>query len=98
MGGSGSLCEGDPEADKPVLGMQRYWSGCPPYNLPDIQAITQFIDEPLKRSVWSRTSGTAKPGCRSKAIRHAGELGVRFGFPEEEKTNESVCYVLQHGF
>lgn len=93
-----SLCEGDLEADKPLLGMQRYWSGCPPYNVHTIQAITKFINDPLKRSVWSRTPKNAKPGYRSKAIRHAGELGPRFGFPEECETNGSVCYALQYGF
>jgi hypothetical protein len=93
-----SLCEGDPEADKPLLGMRRYWSGNPPYNLHAIQAITKFINDPLKRSVWSRTPKNANPGYRSKAIRHAGELGPHFGFPEEPETNGSVCHALQHGF
>lgn len=83
-----SLCEGDPEADKPLLGMQRYWSGLKPYNQPYIKAITKFIDS---RSVWSPTSKTAKPGYRSRAIRHGT-------FPEDGETNKSVCYALKNGF
>jgi hypothetical protein len=85
-----SLCEGDPEADKPLLGMQRYWSGLKPYNQPYIKEITKFINS-RTTAVWSPTSGTAKPGYRSNAQRHGT-------FPEEELTNKSVCYALRNGF
>jgi hypothetical protein len=84
-----SLCEGDPEADKPLLGMQRYWSGSRPYDQPHIKAITRFIE--TRRVVWSPTGKTAKPGYRSNADRHEG-------FPENDLTNESVCYALANGF
>jgi hypothetical protein len=83
-----SLCEGDPEADKPLLGMRRYWSGLKPYNQHDIKVITKFIES---RRVWSPTSKTAKPGYRSNATRHGT-------FPEDDETNESVCYALKKGF
>jgi hypothetical protein len=88
-----SLCEGDPDADKPLLGMQRYWRGSKPYNQPYINAITQFITR-KGAAVWSPTSKTAKPGYRSNAKRHAGRPD---GFPEEDKTTKSVCYALQNG-
>jgi hypothetical protein len=75
-----SLCEDDPEADKPLFGMERYWRG-PPYDLSYIKAITQFIDPPKKkeRSVWSLTRPTARPGYRSSATRHG--RGVPPHFP-----------------
>lgn len=82
-----SLCEADPEADRPLLGMQRYWSGSRPYDQPYIKAITELIGS---RFVWS-PSTTAPPGWRSNADRHGG-------FPEEKLTNESVCYTLANGF
>ena len=84
-----SLGEGDPEADKPLLGMQRYWTGRRPYNQPDIEAITKFIES--RRAVWSPTSRTARPGYRSNAKRHGD-------FPFDPKTEESECYTLKNGF
>lgn len=83
-----SLCEADPEADRPLLGMQRYWSGSRPYDQPYIKAITQLIGS---RTVWSPSSKTAPPGYRSNADRHGG-------FPTEKLTNQSVCYTLANGF
>jgi hypothetical protein len=83
-----SLCEADPEADRPLLGMQRYWSGSRPYDQPFIKAITEFIG--ARQAVWSPTSAAAAPGYRSNAARHGG-------FPEEDLTNKSVCYALRNG-
>jgi len=84
-----SLCGGDSEADKPLLGMQRYWSGSRPYDQPYIKAIMEFVES--RRTVWAPTPNAAKPGYRSDAKRHGG-------FPEERKSNESVCYALRRGF
>ncbi len=84
-----SLCEADPEADRPLLGMQRYWRGSRPYDQPCIKAITQFIN--ARRTVWSPSNKNALPGYRSNADRHGG-------FPEDDLTNKSVCYALKDGF
>ncbi len=84
-----SLCEDDPNADKPLVGMERYWKDAPPYCDPEIVAGTKFID--TKRSVWSPTKSGAKPGYRSHATHHGK-------FPIDRDTNTSVCFVLEHGF
>jgi hypothetical protein len=85
-----SLCEDDPNADKPLVGMQRYWKDAPPYCDPEIIAVTKFIG--TKRSVWSPTKSGAKPGYRSHA-KHHGTFPV-----DPPDTNASVCFVLKHGF
>jgi hypothetical protein len=87
-----SLCERDPYADRPLVGMQRYWSGSSPYAIPEIEEVTGFIEPPrMIRTVWALTKPNAKPGWRSQAKKH-GE------FPEECYTNGSVCHILSHGF
>jgi hypothetical protein len=88
-----SLCERDRYADKPLVGMQRYWGGTKPYAIPEIQEVTRFIEPPprMKRTVWAQTKPKAKPGWRSQAKKH-GE------FPEECCTNRSVCHILRNGF
>jgi hypothetical protein len=83
-----SLCEEDPEADKPLVGMQRYWSGKRPYDQPYINAVTDFAES--SRTVWAPSANTAKPGYRSDAHRHGG-------FPTDQKTEESTCYALKNG-
>ena len=77
-----ALCEFDPEEDKPLIGMQRYWSGAPPYDaVPSILAVTGTI--PPNARVWSPTHPHAPRGFRASAVRHQG-------FAVEPKTNESV--------
>jgi hypothetical protein len=85
-----SLLEDDPEADKPLFGMQHYWTGLKPYNQPYIEVITKFIGS--RRAVWSPTSRNARPGYRSNAKKH-GDFATK-----DTKTEESVCYALSHGF
>jgi len=84
-----SLCEADPDADKPLLGMQRYWSGEPPYDQPALERVIDFIVS--TRSVWSLTPDDAKCGYRTQAIRHGG-------FPVDPETMESMAYILKQGF
>jgi hypothetical protein len=84
-----SLCEADPNADKPLVGMQRYTSNSAPYTDPDIRAVLEFIQR--TRTVWSPTTSDAKMGYRSQARRHAS-------FPLDTETNSSVCFMLQSGF
>ena len=84
-----SLCDEDPNADKSLVGMQRYWKDVPPYCDQEILAVTKFIG--TKRSVWSPTKSGAKPGYRTHATHHGT-------FPVDPDTNTSVCFVLKHGF
>ena len=88
-----SLCERDRYADRPLVGMQRYWWGTRPYATPEIREVMRFIEPPPRtiRTVWATTKPNAKPGWRSQARKH-GE------FPEEPCTNDSVCHILSHGF
>jgi hypothetical protein len=86
-----SLCEGDSEADKPLVGMQRYWSNKRPYDQPYINSVTQFVTS--ARTVWAPSS--ARPGYRCDAKTHGG--GKPKGFPSEPLTHESVCVALNRG-
>jgi len=83
-----SLCEEDSEADKPLVGMQRYWSRTRPYDQPYINAVTDFVGS--SRKVWSPSRNTAPPGYQTDANRHGD-------FPIDPKTNGSVCYALKNG-
>ncbi len=83
-----SLCEADPNADKPLVGMQRYWNGAP-YIVTEILAVTAFIDS--TRSVWSPANPGADAGYQSNAKMHGR-------FPVEKDTNGSVCFALKDGF
>jgi hypothetical protein len=83
-----SLCEEDSEADKPLVGMQRYWSRTRPYDQPYINAVAEFVGS--SRKVWSPSGNTAPPGYQTDANRHGG-------FPIDPKTNGSVCYALKNG-
>jgi len=84
-----ALCEGDQDADLPLLGMQRYWSGKPPYRLPEIQESIAWIDP--ARAVWSPTPGSALKGYQSGASRH-GRL------PFDPDTDRSIRAILKNGF
>jgi hypothetical protein len=88
-----SLCENDQNADKPLVGMKRYWdgywSGMPPYiRDPDIHAVINLIG---KREVWAPTKQNAPPGWRSRAKKHGK-------FPTEPCTKASVCDIITNGF
>jgi hypothetical protein len=83
------LCEVHPGADKPIVGMQRYWTRDTYKQEREIREVIETIGS--TRSVWSLTPANAPPGYRSQAKRHGG-------FPEEKQTNQSVCYALQSGF
>ena len=77
-----ALCEFDPEDDKPLVAMQRYWTGASPYDVvPNILTVTGTIAPDAR--VWSPTDAHALPGFRANARRHQG-------FAVEPMTNESV--------
>jgi hypothetical protein len=83
------LCEADPDSDKPILGMQRYWSCEPPYLGVDILTITDYIGS--ARAVWSPTTKNANPGYQCSATVHGG-------FPLDSKMRGSARYILVNGF
>jgi hypothetical protein len=82
-----ALCERDFYADKPLVGMQRYWCGKAPYDTPNILTVTRTITPPRER-VWSPTEGGAPPGYRSLAKKHQK-------FALETETNDSVLEFLK---
>jgi hypothetical protein len=66
------VCDPDPNDDKALVGMRRYWSDAKPYKTPDIRAIADFIGE--ARKVLSPTDKKRPPpwGYRCGATRHGG--------------------------
>ena len=82
------LCEEDPNADKPLLGMQRYWSGKAPYKGADILAVTRLADP--TRVAWCPTDDAA-PNWQCEATRHGG-------FPLDQEMEDSSTYLLENGF
>lgn len=82
-----ALCERDSEADRPLVGMYRYWRGTAPYDTPDLKLVTGAIAE--HERVWSPTAMTAPDGHRANARYHVG-------FPVEAETNRSVQHFLRY--
>jgi hypothetical protein len=82
------LCEADPASDKPLLGMQRYWSGNPPYKVADILAVTRLADP--SRVAWCPTDDGAS-GWQCGATQHGG-------FPLDPEMEDSSKYLLKNGF
>ena len=81
-----SLCEDDPNTDKPIVGMQRYWMDQTPYPDPQTKRVKALAGS---RTVWAPSCDS--PGWCSDADRHGG-------FPEDPQTLTSVAYILQSGF
>src|SRR5262245_7818139 len=80
------------EADKPLVGMQRYHSGAPPYDasaFPAIKIVTDFIGSTAHRSIWSECD--APDGCMTKSHRHGD-------FDNDEQTLASLCHIITKGF
>jgi uncharacterized caspase-like protein len=82
---SGAL---EDQANKPIVGLERFYSGQKPYDTPVLTAATKFIKsaEP-RRVVWSSTTG-AEPGFNVVANTHGG-------FAEEPVTQESLLAILK---
>jgi hypothetical protein len=78
------------EADMPIMGMQRFYSGVSPFDAagyPDIEKVRIFIQKP-ECKVWSvELSG---PGRMSRCTRHTD-------FDEEEDTINSLQYIIRQG-
>jgi hypothetical protein len=81
-----ALCERDGDADKALVGMQRYWSGKKPYKTQNIMTVTNTIS--MGERVWSPTPTGAPVGYQANAHEHGG-------FAVEPKTNASVQHFLR---
>lgn len=81
------------EPNKPITGLQRFYSGVPPYDssaYPEIEAVRSYIAADPNRAVWSvadRGSGLA-----SSAKRH-GDFDDK-----DEATMQSLHHILTAGF
>ena len=85
------------EADKPILGMERYLIGDAPfYQQPEtgIPAIRAFFDADPNRKVFSVSVGT--PGFETNSIHH-GEFTNTIP-PQGRATIDSVKFILKNGF
>ena len=78
------------EADMPLVGMERYFSGAWPYERPEIAAVARYLDE--TRRVWTGYSDDPGDGRRSTALKH-GDFD-----DTDEPTRQSLAHLLQHGF
>jgi hypothetical protein len=84
------VCDPDPNDDKALVGMRRYWSDAKPYETPEIRAIADFIGE--ARKVLSPTDKRPLPpqGYRCQAKKHGG-------FPVDPEMMGSMRVMLQGG-
>ncbi len=85
---SGLLEEG--AADQPLIGMARYFSGRPPYDLPEVTEVLDALLPPETR-VWSG-EGSQDAGRRCTATKH-GMID-----DEDAPTLESLTHILANGF
>lgn len=76
----------EPEADTPLLGMQRYHQ-TGPYDFPEVQAVREWIAD---RCIWSVSQGLL-PGLQSTSHKHGA-------FNSDRSTRESVKHILRNGF
>jgi hypothetical protein len=81
-----ALCERDRDADKPLIGMERYWSGKNPYKTQNMITVTKTILKPER--VWSPTPSSAPAGYQANAREHDD-------FAVEPETNASVQHFLR---
>jgi hypothetical protein len=81
------------EVDRPLVGMERYYSGERPYigeGFADIARTRAFLDSIGTRPVWAEMDGG--DGLRCRSHKH-GDFDDR-----DPQTLESVLWLLQHGF
>lgn len=86
-----AICEGDGDGDKPIAGMQRYYSGQPPFGTPDIETVANFLKDPPVKQVWSITTADAPVGYQCSSVHHGG-------FPDDPETQASLKQILTAGF
>ena len=81
------------EVDRPLVGMQRYYSGERPYagaGFADIARTRAFLDGIGARPIWAESDDG--DGLRSRSHKH-GDFD-----DQDSPTLESVLWLLQHGF
>jgi hypothetical protein len=79
-------------SDEPLMGMERYYSGVPPYGqdgIPAISTVTAFLATQPDSLVWSPRTGV--PAASSQATRHGD-------FDDDVATIESVVRIVTSGF
>ncbi len=88
---SGAL-EGD--ADKPIVGMARYYEDDGPYSadaFPEIATVKAFVAGSPNRCVWSKTEEAALSGLQTLSFHHGD-------FDNEDRTLQSLAYICQTGY
>jgi hypothetical protein len=86
------VCE-DADDDTPLVGMERFFTGAQPFlpgAFPAADAVVAFFRDRPNAVVLSDTPPDAGPGRRCRAHHHGG-------FPTEQETLGSVCYLLRTG-
>src|SRR5437870_948373 len=61
------------QSDKPLVGMERFFTGEPPYDraaFPEIADVAAFLAGPPDRRVWSRTVAGAPAGLQTASTHH----------------------------
>ncbi len=77
------------EADMPLVGMERYYSGGA-YDRDDVREVTAWLGPDLR--VWTGGTEDRGPGWRCTSKKH-GDLDDK-----DEHTRASLAHILQHGF
>jgi hypothetical protein len=81
------------EADKPLVGMQRFYNNAAPFqsgSIPDLDTVRDFLTQPPERTIWSEAD--LGPGLASLAVRHVDFDDV------DETTIQSVQHIIRAGF
>ena len=78
------------EADMPLVGMQRYYSGEGAYDREDIREVAAWLGPDAH--VWTDSADDALPGRLCRSRKH-GDLD-----DEDTFTRDSLKHILQHGF
>jgi hypothetical protein len=74
-------------SDYPILGMERFLSGKPPYSDEELLSITEYLSEP-GRLVLSKTSDDSPKGFRSHSVDHGF-------FNEDPATLDSLYHFIR---
>ncbi len=80
------------EADKPLVGMQKFYLGGAPYNAsayPEIAAVNRYLSAKPNQVVWSSVNGGN--GLASESADHGD-------FDNDTATLKSLGYILDNGF
>ena len=80
------------EADLPLVGMQRYFSGKEPYTasgFPHIRSVTSYLDRRKRSRIWARSGDGDGVSCDSG---HHGD------FDNDPQTLASMQHMLLKGY